>query len=427
MTCIILGNSSNIMYHNLILESSLSTLDTMWVLLCSVLVIFMTIPGLSLFYGGLVRKKNVISILMKSFAICAVISLVWITIGYSLAFSHGNSFIGDLSKFCLRGVKLVADFKGFISVNPDAPTIPESVFVLYSMSFAVIAPALITGGFAERMKFTSCLVFSILWSICVYSPIAHLVWDKNGWLNINGVLDFAGGTVVHITSGVAGLVSAIMLGKRDLGRSIASSILPYNLVFSFIGASILWIGWFGFNGGSTFAFNSKSILAVINTQLSASSAAMGWIALEAIKEKPSAIGAASGAIAGLVAVTPCAGFIYPYHAIFIGLTSGIFCYYSCGKIKRYFGYDDALDAFGIHGVGGIIGALFTGLFAVRELSGIESSVITQLKGVVIAVVYTSIITVILLKFVDRILGLRVDKRTEILGLDVVQHGSSIEE
>lgn len=405
--------------------SSLSLLDTFWILFCAILVIFMTIPGLALFYGGLVRRKNVISVLMKSFTICAVITVLWQLIGYSLAFSEFNPFIGGIGKafFQLFSTETA---QGMITVNQDYPSIPESVFVIYSMAFAILAPALITGGFAERMKFSSCIVFSILWSLVVYSPIAHMVWDKHGWLATSGVLDFAGGTVVHITSGVAGLVAAIILGKRNVIKDQGNAVvLPYNLVFSFIGAAILWVGWFGFNGGSTYAFNQQAILAIINTQTAAAVGVCAWLLIESLHGKPSAIGAASGAIAGLVAITPAAGYVLPVHAVIMGAVAGISCYYACGIVKKYFGYDDALDAFGIHGVGGIIGGILTGVFARKSLAGIEPSVFMQLKGIIFTIIYTAIVTTILLKLIEKIMGLRVDPQTENIGLDIEQHGSEI--
>lgn len=412
--------------HVLVNVKNISLLDSMWVLLSSILVIFMTIPGLSLFYGGLVRKKNVISILMKSFSICSIVSVSWIFIGYSLAFSPGNMFIGNLSKLALHDMLLIPNSSNLISVSYNAPNIPESVYILYSLAFAIIAPALITGGFAERMKFISCIIFTLFWSLAVYAPIAHMVWDTHGWLHHADVIDFAGGTVVHITSGVAGLVAAIMLGKRDgLSSKTSQPILPYNLVFSFIGASILWIGWFGFNGGSTYAFNMQSILAILNTQLAAASGALAWMIVESIKGRPSAIGAASGAIAGLVAITPAAGFVHPHHAIIMGLAAGGICYVSCSSVKLFFGYDDALDAFGIHGVGGIIGGILTGFFADKALVGFTPSVMAQFKGIIFTIIYTAVATIILLKLVDLIIGLRVTKSTEDIGLDVVQHGSGV--
>ncbi|MGZ4811790.1 MAG: ammonium transporter [Terriglobales bacterium] len=410
--------------------------DNAWMLMCAALVLMMTGPGLALFYGGLVRKKNVLSTMMQSFAMMAIVTVLWAIIGYSLAFAPGNSFIGGLSRAFLHGV----------GATPDADysaTIPQQTFMIYQLMFAIITPALITGAFAERMKFSAMALFMILWSLLVYSPMAHMVWGKGGLLNaaLGGrfpTLDFAGGTVVHITSGVSALVCATYLGRR-LGYP-KELMPPHSVVLSFIGACLLWVGWFGFNAGSALSSGSLATSAFVATHFAAATAALGWAAAEWIRNgKPSALGAISGAVAGLVAVTPAAGFVSPMSALLIGLIAGIACYAMVAKVKAKFGYDDSLDAFGVHGAGGTIGALLTGIFASRMVNpmfhdaqgnasavglidGNWRQVGNQLAGIAIAWVIAIVGTLIILKVVDLVVGLRVSAEDEAQGLDLTQHG-----
>ena len=410
--------------------------DNAWMLVSAALVLFMTGPGLALFYGGLVRKKNVLSTMMQSFAMMAVITVVWALVGYSLAFGQGHSFIGGFHNLFLRGVGLQPD-------ADYAATIPNQTFMIYQLMFAIITPALITGAFAERMKFSAMLLFLTLWSLFVYDPMAHMVWGKGGLLNaaLGGrlpTLDFAGGTVVHVTSGVSALVCALYLGKR-LGYP-KQSMPPHSVVTSFIGACLLWVGWFGFNAGSALAAGSLATSAFVATHFGAAAAVVGWSAAEWIRNgKPSALGAISGSVAGLVAITPAAGFVSPMSALVIGLIAGVFCFWMVTTVKAVFGYDDSLDAFGVHGAGGTIGALLTGIFAssvinpiFKDASGhvLPSGVLEgnvrqifyQLAGVAIAWVLAIVGTLILLKIVDVVIGLRVSEEHEAQGLDLSQHG-----
>jgi Amt family ammonium transporter len=405
-------------------------------LVSAALVLMMTGPGLALFYGGLVRRKNVLSVMMQSFAMMAIITLLWAFVSYSLAFDSGTSFIGGLHHAFMHDVGL----------TPDADygsTIPVQTFMVYQLMFAIITPALITGAFAERMKFSAMAVFLVLWSIVVYSPMAHMVWGKGGLLNaaLGGALptlDFAGGTVVHITSGVSALVCAIYLGKR-LGYP-EQSVPPHSVVLSFIGACLLWVGWFGFNAGSALSSGVLATSAFVNTHFATAAAAAAWAGVEWIRNsKPSALGAISGAVAGLVAITPAAGFVQPMHAIVIGLVAGVFCYFMVAKGKQIFGYDDALDAFGVHGAGGTIGALLTGVFATSTinpifkdsagnvlpsglLEGNGHQLLNQLGGIAIAWAISIVGTLVLLFLVDKTIGLRVSASDEIEGLDLTQHG-----
>ncbi|VEB45307.1 Ammonia transporter [Chromobacterium violaceum] len=349
--------------------------DTAWMLTSTALVLFMTIPGLALFYGGMVRKKNVLATLMQSFAITALVTVLWAVVGYSLAFTVGTPYIGDLSRVLLDGMVYMKD-AGKLAVHPLAGTIPESVFMTFQMTFAIITPALITGAFAERMKFSAMLVFMALWSLLVYVPVAHWVWAPGGWMGDKGVLDFAGGTVVHINAGVAGLVTALVLGKRvGFGRE---AMPPHNLVLTLVGASMLWVGWFGFNAGSAGAADGRAGMAMVTTQVATAMAALAWMFAEWIaKKKPSVLGIASGAVAGLVAITPAAGFVDVKGALAIGLAAGVICFWGATGLKHMMGYDDSLDAFGVHGVGGILGALLTGVFAVKDIGGADGSLATQ--------------------------------------------------
>ena len=413
-----------------------SSADNAWMLTSAALVLLMTGPGLALFYGGLVRKKNVLGTFMQSFAMMAIISCVWAIIGYSLCFGSGNSFIGGLHNFFLHGVGLQPD--------PDyAATIPAQTFMVYQLMFAIITPALITGAFAERMKFSAMAIFLTLWSLCVYAPMAHMVWGKGGLLNASlggriPTLDFAGGTVVHVTSGVSALVCALYLGKR-LGYP-RQAMPPHSVVLSFIGACLLWVGWFGFNAGSALGAGSLATSAFVATHFGAAAAAVGWSAAEWLRNgKPSALGAISGAVAGLVAITPAAGFVTPGSALIIGLIAGAFCFWMVTKVKSRFGYDDSLDAFGVHGAGGTIGALLTGVFAVSAINpifkdatghplpsgffeGNHLQVLNQAAGVAIAWVLAIVGTLVLLFVVDKLVGLRVSEEHESQGLDLSQHG-----
>lgn len=398
--------------------------DTAWMLMATGLVLLMTIPGLALFYGGMVRKKNVLATLTQSFAITALSSVLWVLIGYSLAFSPNNSFIGGFDRILLDGMVYLKE-QAMLTVHPLAATIPEPLFVMFQMTFAVITPALITGAFAERMKFSAMLVFMTLWLLLVYVPVAHWVWAPGGWMADKGVLDFAGGTVVHINAGVAGLVAALMIGPRKgFGKE---AMPPHNLVLSLVGASMLWVGWFGFNAGSAVAADGRAAMAMLTTQVATSLAALSWMAVEWLtRGKPSLLGIVSGAVAGLVAITPAAGFVDVKGALIIGLAAGVVCYWGATWLKHQLKYDDSLDAFGVHGIGGIVGALLTGLLAVKEIGGAEGSLSAQLLGVGVTVVYGAVVCIVLLKLIDLSIGLRVTPDQEREGLDLTQHGERVE-
>ncbi len=412
--------------------------DTAWMLTSTALVLLMTIPGLALFYAGMVRKKNILATMMQSFFICALVSVVWMVAGYSIAFGNGNAYFGDFSRLFLSGLSESWDKPFSLGAGTDgavATTIPESVFLMFQMTFAIITPALIAGAFADRMKFSALCVFIVLWSLLVYSPVAHWVWAPTGWIFALGAADFAGGTVVHINAGVAGLVCAIVLGKR-LGYG-HDNMAPYNLGLAVIGAALLWVGWFGFNAGSALTAGPRAGMAMLVTQIAAAAAVLAWTFAEWMtKGKPSVLGAISGAVAGLVAITPAAGFVLPGSALVIGLVSGAVCFWAATALKHMLGYDDSLDAFGVHGVGGIIGALLTGLLAFGPLSadaknpdGIVIAGMGQFMNQVIAVgatmIYAAIGTYILLKIVDATIGLRVTEDEEREGLDVVLHGERL--
>ncbi len=411
---------------------AISNGDNAWMLTSAALVLFMTGPGLALFYGGLVRRKNVLGTMMQSFAMMCIVTVLWALFTYSLAFGPGNAFIGGFHFAFLRHVGLAPD--------PDySATIPAQTYMIYQLMFAIITPALICGAFAERMKFSAMCLFLSLWTIVVYSPMAHMVWGKGGFLNaaLGGslpCLDFAGGTVVHITSGVSALVCALYLGKRvGYPREPAP---PHSVVLSFIGACMLWVGWFGFNAGSALAANGLATSAFVNTQFATAAAAISWCIAEWLRNgKPSALGAISGAVAGLVAITPASGFVQPMPALVIGAIAGAFCYLMVTVVKSFFGYDDSLDAFGVHGAGGTIGAILTGFFATTVINPIYGpgkptgaidghwhQVLNQLAGVAIAWGIAIVGTLILLKLVDLVIGLRVSREDEIEGLDVTQHG-----
>ena len=408
--------------------SAINSGDTAWMLTSTALVLMMTIPGLALFYGGMVRKKNVLATVMQSFAVTCLVTVLWTIVGYSIAFTEGTPFFGGFSRLLLNGMTVD-------SVNDLAKTIPESVYMCFQMTFAIITPALICGAFADRMKFSALLWFIGLWSVLVYAPIAHWVWGPGGFLNDAGILDFAGGTVVHINSGVAGLMCALMLGKRH-GYG-TEPMAPHNLVLSVIGASLLWVGWFGFNAGSATAANGTNAgMAMAVTQIATATAALTWMFVEwAIKGKPSVLGIISGAVAGLVAITPASGFVDPRGALIIGIAAGVICYWGATGLKHAFGYDDSLDAFGVHGVGGTVGAILTGVLAVSAVGGEGHSglidgnarqVLIQLYGVLCTVVYDAIASLILLKLVDLVIGLRVDVDTEREGLDLATHGEVVQ-
>jgi len=401
----------------------LDTGDTAWMLTSTALVLMMTIPGLAMFYGGMVRKKNVLATAMQSFAVAALMSVLWMVIGYSLAFTDGggaNAFVGGLDQLFLKGVK----------IDSLSGTIPETVFMTFQMTFAIITPALITGAFADRMKFSSMLVFLGLWMVVVYAPITHWVWG-GGFLADAGVLDFAGGTVVHINAGVAGLVAAIVLGKRK-GYG-TDNMMPHNLTLSIIGASLLWVGWFGFNAGSAVGANGAAGMAMAVTQIATAAAALAWMFAEwMFRGKPSVLGIVSGAVGGLVAITPASGYVDPMGALVIGIVAGVGCFWGATILKNKLGYDDSLDAFGVHGIGGIIGALLTGVFAVEAIGGTKGVLegnpgqfLIQVEGIVATIVYCAVATFIILKVVGAVMGLRVDEETEVAGLDLALHGESV--
>ena len=404
----------------------ISSGDTAWMLTSTALVLMMCIPGLALFYGGMVRKKNVLATLMQSFACCCIVTLLWWVIGYSWAFTPGSGFLGGTSRALFSGMTYIHGETGnTLSVSHLAPTIPETVYAMFQMTFAIITPALIAGAFADRMKFSAMLVFLSVWSLLVYSPIAHMVWEPTGWLNAGGVLDYAGGTVVHINAGVAGLASCLVLGKR-LGYG-KESMPPHNLTYTLIGASLLWVGWFGFNAGSAVAADGRAGMAMLATQMATGAAALSWMFAEWMsKGKPSVLGIASGAVAGLVAITPASGFVGPTPAVIIGLVAGVVCFVAATSLKRLFRYDDSLDAFGVHGVGGVVGALLTGAFVSKEISGVDGSVLIQAKGVAVTVVYGFVVSYVLLLLIDKTMGLRVTEEQEREGLDISLHGESIE-
>ncbi len=389
--------------------------DTAWMITATALVLFMTIPGLALFYGGLVRAKNILSVLMQCFSITALMTILWVVAGYSFSFGEGGAFFGDFSMAFLKGI------------GPDAVsgTIPTILFVMFQLTFAIITPALIIGAFAERMKFSAMLLFTGAWMLLIYSPVCHWVWG-GGWLGEMGALDFAGGTVVHINAGVAGLMAAIVLGKRK-GYPTAP-MMPHSLTLSIVGAGMLWVGWFGFNAGSELAADGTAGMALAVTQIAAAAATLAWMFVEWMKHgKPSALGAITGAVAGLVAITPASGFVGPMGAIAIGLTSGIVCFFAATTMKRAFGYDDSLDAFGVHGIGGMVGALLTGVFAAPTLGGygeitsIGGQLWIQFVSVAATIAYSAVGSLILLKVVDMIVGLRVTEDEEVTGLDITQH------
>ncbi len=406
-------------------KPKLDTGDTAWMLTSTALVLMMTVPGVALFYGGMVRRKNVLATVMQSFAVTCLVTVLWMVIGYSLAFTPGTAVIGGTSRLFLSGM-------GLDAVNDLAKTIPESVYMTFQMTFAIITPALIAGAFAERMKFSALMWFIALWAIFVYAPIAHWVWG-GGFLGDWGVLDYAGGTVVHINAGVAGLVCALVMGKRK-GYGV-DNMAPHNLVLSVIGASLLWVGWFGFNAGSAVAANASAGMAMAVTQIATAAAALAWTFAEwLMRGKPSVLGIVSGAVAGLVAITPASGFVNPVGGLVFGIVAGIVCFWSATSLKKMLGYDDSLDAFGVHGVGGFVGAILTGVFAVEAvggegkrglIDGNAGQVLTQLWGCLVTMAWCAVATFIILKIVDAAIGLRVTAEEEVEGLDINLHGETV--
>ncbi len=409
----------------------LDTGNTAWMLTSTALVLFMTIPGLALFYGGMVRKKNILATAMQSFAITCLITILWFVAGYTLAFGTNpsedlNKFIGGFDKLFLNGIA--------VDTLWSVGNIPESLFMVFQMTFAIITPALITGAFADRMKFSALLWFMGLWSLIVYAPIAHWVWG-GGFLGGAGVLDFAGGTVVHINAGVAGLVACIMLGKRHGYRQ--ENMAPHNLTLTLIGASMLWVGWFGFNAGSELAADGRAAMAMVVTQIATAAAALAWMFVEwVVHKKPSVLGALSGAVAGLVAITPASGYVAPVGAFWIGVAAGVICFFASTSLKKALGYDDSLDVWGVHGIGGIVGAVLTGVFATSAVAGDAvkgglydgnwGQVITQIEGILATIVWSGIASAVILFVINMVIGLRVTKEQEVEGLDISLHGESLQ-
>jgi Amt family ammonium transporter len=424
---------------------AVDTGDTAWMLASTALVLMMTVPGLALFYGGMVRKKNILAMLMQCFAITCIVTIVWTVAGYSLAFTNGTGgmapYVGDLSRFMLSGIwdhiSKGVDTGFILGAGSDGATpvtIPETVYMMFQMTFAIITPALIVGAFADRMKFSALCIFMTLWSLIIYAPVAHWMWAPTGWGFTNGQLDFAGGTVVHINAGIAGLVTALVLGKR-VGYG-SDNMAPYNLAYTVIGASLLWVGWFGFNAGSAVGSNGRAGMAMAVTQIATAAAALAWMFAEWIaKGKPSVLGCVSGAVAGLVAITPASGFVLPGASIIIGVAAGVICFWCATYVKRMFGYDDSLDVFGVHCTGGIVGALLTGVFSFGPLSATDASpdgspgslaqLWIQCQGVAATLIYSGVGTLILLYVTKALVGLRVNEEEEREGLDLVLHGEQV--
>jgi Amt family ammonium transporter len=404
--------------------AQLSSGDTAWMISATTLVLLMTIPGLALFYAGMVRKKNILGTMAEVMAVTALVSLLWFAAGYSLAFMPGSPWLGGTESLGLATVRLFKA-QGLVSVHPLAPTVPESVFAMFQLSFAVITPALIVGAFAERMRFAALLWFIGGWSLLVYAPVAHWVWAADGWLAARGVLDFAGGTVVHINAGAAGLVAAFMLGPRQGYGKVA--LMPANLGYTMMGSALLWVGWMGFNGGSAAAADGRAGMAMLVTQLAAAAAALSWMAAEwLMRRTPTLLGLCSGAVGGLVAITPASGFVGPLAAVGIGVASGLGCYWGATGLKRLIGADDSLDVFGVHGVGGLIGALMTGWLADPLIGGVRGSLEAQLMAAGATLLYSAAATALLLWLIDRLVGLRIDDKQEQIGLDLSQHGERVE-
>jgi len=409
----------------LIETSKINSGDTAWMLASMALVLMMTIPGVALFYGGMVRKKNVLATVMQSFAITCLVTVLWVICGYSLSFTPGSPYIGSLDRFFLSGMSFMKDANK-ITVSHLAPTIPESVYMAFQMTFAIITPALIAGGLADRMKFSALLWFMGLWSVLIYSTVAHMMWEStSGFFATRGILDFAGGTVVHINSGIAALVCALVLGKRmGYGRE---PMPPHNLALTVTGAALLWVGWFGFNAGSAVAADGRAGMAMVVTQLATAVAALSWMFTEWLaKGKPSVLGIASGAVAGLVAITPASGFVGVTGAFVIGIAAGVLCFLAATSVKKMFGYDDSLDAFGVHCIGGIVGAILTGVFNVKDISGVDANLMIQIYGVLATLLISGVGSYIILKIIDVTIGLRVTEEAEREGLDLSLHGERVE-
>ncbi len=403
----------------LVAQDSLNGADTAWMMTSTALVLLMTLPGIALFYGGMVRKKSVINTMASVVACTALVSLLWFAVGYSLAFTPGSPWIGGDGRMWFAGLDYVKE-AGKVAVSHVAPNVPESVYAMFQLSFAVITASLVVGAFVERMRFSAMLCFMGLWSVLVYAPIAHWVWEPGGWLAQRGVLDFAGGSVVHINAGVSGLVCAYFLGPRlGYGRE---SLEPFNLGLTMAGAGLLWVGWFGFNAGSAVASDGRAGLAMAVTHIAAAAGAMSWMLGEwLMRKRPSLLGLCSGLVAGLVAITPAAGFVTPRVALLIGAVAGLVCYWGATGLKRMLNADDSLDVFGVHGIGGIVGSLMTGLFASKTVSGVEGSLLAQLTGVGAVVVYSAAVSAVLLWVVNLVVGLRVDAASEEIGLDMSEH------
>lgn len=408
---------------SLVDASQISAGDTAWMLTATALVLLMTIPGLALFYTGMVRKKNMLGTIVHSFVTVCIATVLWVAVGYSIAFTPGSPYIGGFDRVMLEGMSFLKE-AGQLSVHHLAPSIPESVFVMFQMTFAIITPALITGAFAERMKYSALLLFITFWSVLVYAPVAHWVWEPTGFLAAMGVLDFAGGTVVHINAGISGLVAALIIGPRiGFGKE---PMPPHNLVLTVVGASLLWVGWFGFNAGSAVAADGRAGMAMLTTQIASACAALSWMCAEWVRrDKPSVLGLVSGAVGGLVAITPASGFVGVSGAVVIGLVAGIACYWGATSLKAMFGYDDSLDVFGVHAIGGIVGALLTGVFAVKNIGGMDASLAKQAFGVGVTVLYSGVMTALILGMINAMIGLRMTPEQEREGLDLELHGEHV--
>ena len=407
----------------MVAQDSINGADTAWMMTSTALVLLMTLPGIALFYGGMVRKKCVINAMASTVAIAALVSLLWFAVGYSIAFTPNNAWIGGSDRLWFQGLDYMKE-SGKLAVSHIAPNVPESVYAMFQLTFAIITPALIVGAFVERMRFSAMLWFIGLWSVLVYAPIAHWVWEPGGWLASMGVLDFAGGSVVHINAGVSGLVCAYFLGPRvGYGRE---PFEPFNLGLTMAGAGLLWVGWFGFNAGSAVASDGRAGLAMAVTHIAAAAGAMSWMLGEwLIRRRPSLLGLCSGLVAGLVAITPAAGFVTPRSALLIGAVAGLVCYWGATGLKRMLNADDSLDVFGVHGIGGIVGSLMTGLLASKTISGVTGSFMTQLMGVVAVMLYSAVMSAVLLWLIKSVIGLRVDEQAERNGLDISEHRERI--
>jgi ammonium transporter, Amt family len=407
----------------LVAQTTLNSADTAWMLTSTALVLLMTLPGVALFYAGMVRKKSVINTMASVVAITGLVSLLWFAVGYSWAFTPNNGFIGNGSRLWFGGMEYLKD-SGKVVVSHIAPNIPESVYAMFQLTFAIITAALVVGSFVERMKFSAMLWFIAMWSLFVYAPIAHWVWEPGGWLAQMGALDFAGGSVVHINAGISGLVCAYFLGpRRGYGRE---AFEPFNLGLTMVGAGMLWVGWFGFNAGSAVAADGRAGLAMLVTHIAAAAGAMGWMFGEwVIRGRPSLLGLCSGLVAGLVAITPASGFVSPTSALLIGSIAGVACYWGATALKRLLRADDSLDVFGVHGIGGIVGCLLTGLFASKSISGVEGNMLVQLISAGAVLLYSGAMTAVLLLVTKFIVGLRADENSELTGMDISQHRERI--